>query len=177
MSKRLITPLHSISRATPIDSECYRLPMASALINKAGNAPTRFDQQAQVFQGYIMHKQRTCNTKVYDDGGLKVVKSASEPASGRPKPCASLKNVPGILPAQCFLLALLAGRKQIVVRDQLSLQKILGFVPVILAYKESTLPWLVDDRVALRPRRICGYIPHGVSQHIVMFSIPAFGDR
>ena len=81
-----------------------------------------------------------------------MVKSASEQVSGRPKPCASLKNVPGILPAQFSLLALLAGRKQIVVRDQLSLQKILGFVPVILAYKESTLPWLVDDRAALRPR-------------------------
>ena len=105
------------------------------------------------------------------------MKSASEAAYGRPKPCACLKSVPGILPARCSLLALLVERKQIVVRDQLCLQKILGFVPVILAYKESALPWLVDDRAALRPGRICTYLPHRVSQYIVMFSITAFGDR
>ena len=56
------------------------------------------------------------------DGGLELVKPALESASSRPKPCASLKNAPEILPVRHFLLALV-GRKQTVVRDQLSRQK------------------------------------------------------
>ena len=46
------------------------------------------------------------------------MKVARESASSRPKPCASLKNAPGIFPVRHFLLALV-GRKQTVVRDQL----------------------------------------------------------
>ena len=39
------------------------------------------------------------------------MKPAREPASGRPKPCASLENAPEILPARRSLLALV-GKKQ-----------------------------------------------------------------
>ena len=47
-------------------------------------------------------------------GGLELVKPAREPASNRPKPCASLKNAPRILPIHRSLLTLV-GRKQSVV--------------------------------------------------------------
>ena len=54
------------------------------------------------------------------------MKLACEPASSRPKPCASLINVPCILPVHRSLLAL-AGRKQAVLAgDQLSLQPFPG---------------------------------------------------
>ena len=45
------------------------------------------------------------------------MKPAREPASSRPKPCASLKNASRILPVRHSLLALV-GRKQTVVIDQ-----------------------------------------------------------
>ena len=51
------------------------------------------------------------------------MKPAREPASSRPKPCASLKNAPRILPVRGFLLTLI-GRKHTVVRDQLSLRNL-----------------------------------------------------
>ena len=59
--------------------------------------------------------------EVHDGGGSldELVKPAREPASGRLKPRVSLKNAPKILPVHHSLLALV-GRKQIVVRDQLS---------------------------------------------------------
>ena len=47
------------------------------------------------------------------------MKPAREPASSRPKPRASLKNVARIWPVRRFSLALV-GRKQAVVRDQVS---------------------------------------------------------
>ena len=66
------------------------------------------------------------------------MKPAREPASSRPKPCASLKNAPRILPVRRSLLALVA-RKQTV---------------LVLAHRGLALPWLADDRAVLRPRRI-----------------------
>ena len=50
------------------------------------------------------------------------MKPAREPASSRPKPCASLKKSPTIL-ARSPLLVALVGRKMTVVRHQLFLQK------------------------------------------------------
>ena len=45
MTKRFIKPLYSISKATSIDSDCFRLPTASVRSNKAANhAPINFDQ-------------------------------------------------------------------------------------------------------------------------------------
>ena len=81
------------------------------------------------------------------------MKPAHEPASSRPKPCASLKNAPRILPVRRSLLAIV-GRKQTVVRGQLFPQKPSRFAPLILAHRGSALPWLVDDRAAFRPRLI-----------------------
>ena len=51
------------------------------------------------------------------------MKPAREPASSRPKPCASIpEKSPRILPVRRSLLALV-GRRQTVIRDQLSPQK------------------------------------------------------
>ena len=45
--KTVHQPPYSIPRATSIDSNCFRLPTASGLSNKADNhAPISFDQQA-----------------------------------------------------------------------------------------------------------------------------------
>ena len=57
----------------------------------------------------------------YGGRGLELVKPARELASSRPEPCASLKNVAGILPV-CRSLFALVGRKQTVVRDHISPQ-------------------------------------------------------
>ena len=48
----------------------------------------------------------TCSTEVHGGGGLELAKVACEPVSSRPKPCASLKNAPEILPVRRSLLAL-----------------------------------------------------------------------
>ena len=94
ISKRFIKPPYSISRATSIDSECCRLPTTSVLSkNRKNYAPTSLDQQVQVCQGHTLYRnKKNWNTEVHGGGGLELVKSAREPASSRPKPCASLKN-------------------------------------------------------------------------------------
>ena len=125
MSKRFIKPPYSISRETSIDSDCCRLyprPAFSAK-RRTNHAPISFDKQAQVSQGHTScRKKESWNTEVHGGGGVELVKPAREPASSLPKPCASLKNAPPILPVRCSLLALV-GRKQTVVRDQLFPQK------------------------------------------------------
>ena len=77
------------------------------------------------------------------------MKLAREPASSRPKPCAFLKKPH----ESCPLAALLVGpcRKK-TDRDQISVfpSEISRFTPLILAHRGSALPWLVDDRAALR---------------------------
>ena len=79
------------------------------------------------------------------------MKSAREPASSRPKPCASLNSAPRILPVRRSLLALV-GRRQTVFRDQLSSRtKTFGFAPLILAHKGSAHPWPVDDQAPPPP--------------------------
>ena len=80
------------------------------------------------------------------------MKPTREPASSRPKPCASLKKPPDL--ARLPLLVALVGRKMTVVRHQFFPKKIYRFTPLILAHRGSALPWLVDDRPALRLRRI-----------------------
>ena len=75
-------------------------------------------------------------TKSLGGEGLELVKPAREPASNRPKPWASLKNAPGILPVRRSLLALV-GRKQTVVSFSF---RNLRFAPLILAHKGSALP-------------------------------------
>ena len=59
ISKRLIKPPYSISRATSIDSECCRLPTTSVLSKKTEKyAPTSFDQQVQVSQGHTLYRNK-----------------------------------------------------------------------------------------------------------------------
>ena len=132
MSKRLAKSPHSISRATPIHSDCCRLPTTGALVTKRANhVPISFDnKQAQDSQRHMSCKKKEdCSTEVHGDGGLKPVKLA---ASSRPESCASLKNTPGTVPVRRSLLALVKTNQN-VVRDQLSPQ-ILALVPLILAH-------------------------------------------
>ena len=155
ISKRLIKPPYYISRATSIDSECCRLPTTSVLSKKTEKyAPTSFDQQVQVSQGHTLYRnKKKSNTEVHGRGGLELVKPAREPASSRPKPCASLKK-----PHESCPFAAPCGprRKKNDDRGQTSAfpSETSRFKPVILAHRGSALPWLVDDRAALRLRRI-----------------------
>ena len=82
------------------------------------------------------------------------MKPAREPASSRPKPCASLKKSHESCPfdAPCG-----PRRKKNDDRGQTSAfpSETSRFKSVILAHLwGSALPWLVDDRAALRLRRI-----------------------
>ena len=125
MSKRFTKSPYSISRATPIDSDCCRLPTASVLSTKADKSRfNQFYQQAPKFlkaSHYAeMRKNEIPRSMVVE--AFEVVEPTREPASNCPKPYASLKNSPRILPVRRPLLALV-GRKQTVVRDQLFPQK------------------------------------------------------
>ena len=120
-----------ISRAAPTDSDCCvafpRPALSAATTTWTNHAPMSFDQHiyAQVPQGHVMPKKEQCITDVHGGGGLGLVKPAREAASSRPKPFASLKNLPGNLPVRRSVSPLV-GRKQAVMRDQLSPQKLLG---------------------------------------------------
>ena len=80
------------------------------------------------------------------------MKPAREPASSRPKPCASLKK-----PLESSPFANPCGSRR---KEKGRCQKSVFpseaslFAPLILAYRNSTLPWLVEDRAALCLRRI-----------------------
>ena len=80
------------------------------------------------------------------------MKPAREPASSRPKSCASLKKPH----KSCPFAAPCGPRRNKKDRGQTSAfpSETSRFAPLILAHRGSALPWLVDDRVALRPRRI-----------------------
>ena len=101
----------------------YPRPAFSAT-KRTNHAPISFDQQAQVSQGHTssFKNKGNWNSEVHGGGGLELVIPAREPASSRPKPCASLKNAQRILPVRRSLVALV-GRKQNVVRDHLFSQK------------------------------------------------------
>ena len=85
------------------------------------------------------------------------MKPAREPASSRPKPCASLKKPHESCPfaAPCGPPRKKKGRGQ----TPASPSEISRFAPLILAHRGSALPWLVDDRASLFLRRICSYPP------------------
>ena len=80
------------------------------------------------------------------------MKPAREPASSRPTPCASLKRPH----ESCPFAAPCGPRRKKNDRGQTSAfpSETSRFKPVILAHRGSALPWLVDDRAALRLRRI-----------------------
>ena len=99
------------------------------------------------------------NTEVHGGGGLELVKPAREPASSRPKPYAFLKKPH----ESCPFAAPCGPRRKKNDRGQRSAfpSETSRFKPVILAHRGSALPWLVNDRAALRLRRICVRIMNG----------------
>ena len=146
--------LHDMSRATSIDSECCRLPTTSVLSKKTENyAPTSVDQQLQVSQGYTSYRnKKNRNTEVHGGEGLELAKSAREPASSGPKPCASLKK-PYV---SCPFAAPCGPRRKKSDRGQTSAfpSETSRFTPAILRHWRSAFPWLFDGRATLRLRRI-----------------------
>ena len=80
------------------------------------------------------------------------MKPAREPAPSRPKPCASFKNPH----ESCPFAAPWGPRWKKNDSGQTSAfpSETSRFAPLILAHRGSALPWLVDDRAALRLRRI-----------------------
>ena len=95
MPKRFTKPPYSISRAPSIDSNCCRLPMTSVLSNKTNKLRSnQFWLTSSSFsRPHTSYKNNeNWNTEVHDDEGLWLVMPACEPASSRPKPCASLEK-------------------------------------------------------------------------------------
>ena len=80
------------------------------------------------------------------------MKPAHKPASSRPKPCASFKKPH----ESCPLAAPCGPRRKKNDRGQRSAfpSETSRFALSILAHRGSALPWLVNDRAALRLRRI-----------------------
>ena len=154
ISKRFIKPPYSI-REQPRSTRnvvAYPRPAFSAK-NRKNYAPTSFDQQVQVSQG---HTFCTEIRKIEIPRSMVVEalnwKPAREPASSRPKPCAFLKKPH----ESCPFAAPCGPRRKKNDRGQRSAfpSETSRFKPVILAHRGSALPWLVNDRAALRLRRI-----------------------
>ena len=80
--------------------------------------------------------------------------ASASPASNRPKPCAPQKNAPEILTVRRSLLALVGktGRCQKSAFPSETPRLAPLIIAIAIAHK-SSLPWLVDDRAILRPRR------------------------
>ena len=155
ISKRFIKPPYSISRAISIDSECCRLPTTSVLSKKPEKLRSnRFWSTSPSFsRPHILYRNKeNWNTEVHGGGGLELVKPAREPASSRPKPCAFLKKPH----ESCPFAAPCGPRRKKNDRGQRSAfpSETSRFKPVILAHRGSALLWLVNDRAALRLRRI-----------------------
>ena len=149
----------------PIESNSDRV----GLLSPTHGQRTRQQHGQMTFHSVLINhghasckNKENCGTEVQGDRGLELVKPTREPASGHPHPRASLKNAPGILPVRRSLLALV-GRKQTVVRNQLSpLQqkpsavraacgsRAQGFSPP-LTRRPSSCPYSPDE--VARPRR------------------------
>ena len=120
-------------------------------LDRLGMLSPTHDQRSQQKTGKITLQPLSINQSKFL-GGLELVKPAREPASSRPKPCASLKKPH----ESCPFAAPCDPRRKKNDRGQTStfpLETSL-FKPVILAHRGSALPWLVDDRASLRLRRI-----------------------
>ena len=150
-SSNLLTPYREQPRSTR-NVVAYPRPVFSAK-KRENYAPTSFDQQFQVAQGHTLYrKKKNRNTEVHGGGGLELVKPARGPASSRPKPCASFKKPH----ESCPFAAPCGPRRKKNDRGQTSAfpSETSRFKPMILSHRGSALPWLVDDRAALRLRRI-----------------------
>ena len=136
------------------DSTNFMPPTTSVLSNNSDTyVPTSFKQQFQVSQNHTSYRNKeNRNTEVYGGGDLELVKLVREPASSRPKHCASLKKSH----ESCPFSAPCGPRRKKNDRDQRSAfpSETFRFALSILAHRGSALPWLVNDLAALRLRRI-----------------------
>ena len=91
-SSNLFTPYREQPRSTWIIVD-YPGPAFSAT-KRINYTPISFDQQVQVFtQGHASYRnKKNRNIEVHGGGGLELVEPAREPATSRPRPCASLKK-------------------------------------------------------------------------------------
>ena len=94
------------------------------------------------------------------------MKPAREPASSRPKPCASLKKPH----ESCPFAAPCGPRRKKNDRGQRSAfpSETSRSALLILAHRGSALPWLVNDQAALRLRRI--HVVSHVSSNSILFA-------
>ena len=108
--------------------------------------PARGHNEIRRSMGHIMVTTRWPNQQ--GSKSRQSPRQVQRPKNSRPKPCASLKNAPGILPVRRSLLAL-EGRKQVVVRYHLSLRKLMvrafdscaqGFSTPLVRRRSSCLP-------------------------------------
>ena len=156
ISKRFIKPPYSIREQPRSTRNVVAYPRPAFSAKKRKNyAPTSFDQQVSpsFSRPHILYRNKeNRNTEVHGGGGLELVKPAREPASSRPKPCAFLKKPH----ESCPFAAPCGPRRKKNDRGQRSAfpSETSRFKPVILAHRGSALPWLVNDRAALRLRRI-----------------------
>ena len=155
ISKRFIKPPYSISIVTSIDSDCCCLPTASVLSNRADKL-----RSLSVLINESKFLKATHRTQirkieipgVHGGGGLELMKPAREPASSRPKSCASLKKPR----KSCPFAAPYDPRRKEKDCGQTSAfpSETSRFAPLTLAHRGSALPWFVDDRATLCLRRI-----------------------
>ena len=137
-----LTPYRKQPRSTWI-VVAYPRPACSAT-KRTNYAPISFDEQLRVSQGHTSYKNKeNWNTEVHGGGGLELVKPAHEPASSRPKPCASLKK----LHKSCPFAAPCGPRRKKNYRRQTSAfpSGTSRFTPLILKHR---------DQAALRLCRI-----------------------
>ena len=110
---------------------------AFSATERPNSSPISFDQQAQVSQRHTSCGNReNCNTEAHGGGGLGLMKQVREPASSRPKPCAS---IPGKRPtnlARPTLLLVDSRRKKTDGGQRTAFPtETSRFVPLIIAHK------------------------------------------
>ena len=123
--KRFIKPPYSISRVTSIDSDCCCLRPAFSATKRINYVPISFGltRSPSFSRPHIVQKQGKLKYRGPSCGGcLELVKPAREPASSRPKPCASLKKPH----ESCPVGPSRKKKDRRVVRQQLFPQKPLG---------------------------------------------------
>ena len=149
-SSNLLTPYREQPRPTRI-VVAYPLPAFSAT-KRTSHASIGFNRQA--FQGHISYgNKEKYNTEINRGEGLELVKLASEPASSRSKPCTSLKKHHKscswfAAPRWPSLEKPFRGQRSAFPSENFK------FAHLVLAHRGSALPWLVDNRAALRSYRI-----------------------
>ena len=132
-SSNLLTPHREQPQSSWIIVVGYPRPACSAT-KRTNHPPISFDQQAQVFQPMIVYIMQTWGKLLYRGPWRWRPWAGENSVRASIRPFQALYNLwkttLGILPVELFLLALV-GRKQTIVRDQLSSRKLpcsrLGF--------------------------------------------------